>query len=407
MENNRENTLELVKKASAGDISAFEELYSMKLRTILYHIGSLIRSSDEAEDVAQEVGIRIFQNLPDLKAPEAFHVWMQRIITNECYKHTHKKSRLKTYANIDDYTDTVEEENKEFLPDEYAEAADSRKIILNCIEKLPPQRKRIIIMYYYDDMSYKDIASALALSVSTVSTSIMKAKKMIKNELEKKSAKSPGRAASLPAMTVVGKVIALDANTMFPQAKIDSIAHSVSHMVMEGGAAAAGTGAAVKAGLSAVVGPKVIAAAVAVVIVVTGSTFVIRHSDEAARNDPAPAVPAATIPAAEEALPADLKITYTGGECACGHLNPKNAEMSETIPAGYTTAWRIVKVKGEKEVAAGTGTDVSAPLKSLLDGKKDGTYKLIYINTSEAGSKVTLNREFVIDTGDKTNKHYQ
>jgi RNA polymerase sigma factor (sigma-70 family) len=406
MEDNRSKTLELVKKASAGDINAFEELYSLKLRTILYHINSLLKSPDEAEDVAQEVGLRIFQSLPALKAPEAFHVWMQRIITTECYRHMHKNDRVKTYANIDDYTDTVEEENKEFLPDEFAEAEDQKRIILRIIGKLPPQRKRIIIMYYYDDMSYKDIAYALGLTTSTVSTSIMKAKKMIKKEIERKTGALKSSAQALPALTVVGRVIDSDAALLFPQSRIDSIVHSVNTAVEGGVLHTAIPNVAAKAVVVSVATQRVLVVTIAVVIVIIGSTINILHQSSVGEDDPSTLPEVASV-TEEAATPADLVIAFTGGECECGHLNPKNAGISGTTPIGPDTTWQITDAVAGEEISAGTGEDVAAPIKALLKDKEDGTYRLIYTNTSETGHVITLSREFVIDTGDKTYKKYQ
>jgi RNA polymerase sigma-70 factor (ECF subfamily) len=411
MENNISNTIELVKKAQTGDRTAFEDLYRLKLRTILYHINSLIKSSDEAEDIAQEVGILLFKRLADLKAPEAFNSWLQQIITHECYRHMHKNSRGGFHANIDDYTNVVEEENKEFLPSEFSEAEDLKRTILKVLDKLPPQRKRMIVMYYYDDMAYKDIAAALEITTSTVSTSIMKAKKMIKKELEKKTGTLPGRASHLSALTVVGMAIDSEANMLYPQSKIDSIAHSVSNMLDKGVQAAAGSSAQTAAhagtgtgtGAFSVAGMKIVAVIIGSVIVVSGGAAGVLHQVKNSEAAAIKAEEAATV--TMTAANADRKINFIGGECECGHLNPKIAEMSGTAQPDSETTWQITGQEGE--IASGTGDEVTAPLEKLLDEKKDGEYKLTFINTAKNGHKVTLNREFVIDTGDLSRKQYQ
>jgi RNA polymerase sigma-70 factor (ECF subfamily) len=406
MKNDRSKTLELVIKASAGDINAFEDLYRLKLHSILCHINSMINSPNEAEDIAQEVGISMFRKLATLKAPEAFQVWMQRIITNECYDYLRKKKRTVEHVNIDDYTDFAREENKEMLPGEFSEMEDARRIIFEVIEKLPPQRKRIVIMYYYDDMPTKDIASALEISLSTVLTSIMKAKKMIKKELEKNENTLPDIANSLSSAALIGSLIDRNNFSLWPPDKLDSIAKAVSTAVTSGAGAAAALAATTGAGAgTTAVVHNVIVAVVAVLIIATAGIYSHTHNNPADKDIVFPS--AETVTAPENAATADLSIAYLGGECECGHLNPKDAEIGGSFQDGTETVWRITKAKGGAEVASAAGTDVSEALITLIDSKEDGEYKLVYTNTAKNGGQITLIREFVIDTGDKSHKLYQ
>jgi hypothetical protein len=236
----------------------------------------------------------------------------------------------------------------------------------------------------------------------------MKAKKMIKKELEKNTDARTDRVAALPAMTVVGKAIAGDANMMFPQSTIDSIAHTVSSAVGSGTATAAASGVAVHSGAAAVIGQKVIIAVVTVVIAVTGTILVVTHqnSDKPASDTPNQTAAVTPPPVTEEAPPTDLKVAFIEGECDCGHLNPKNAELSGSPIDGFKTTWQIIKSEGDV-IATGEGTDVAATLQALFAEKNDGTYKLAYEVSSENGHKVNIGREFVIDTGDLTYKNYK
>jgi RNA polymerase sigma factor (sigma-70 family) len=410
-------TIELVKKAQSGDSNAFEELYTLKLRTILYHIHSLTKSPNDVEDIAQEVGIRLFTKLPNLKAPEAFNVWMQRIITNTCYDHDHhtqKNGKGLTHANIDDYTNIVEEENKEFLPGEYAEAEDLRRLVLDTVSKLPLQRKRVIIMYYFDDMAYKEIAEALRITTSTVSTSIMKAKKMIKRELEKKTGTKADIIPNLSAVTVMGKVMEIDSLRLYPQSRIESIAHSVRSAIDDGVVMVGNSAATSHAEAAKTISVKLIVSVVVAVAVITGGIAAVVH-EAATKGDSKPASvdlgidQAQGSAATDKPAPAksDLEVIFTGSECDCGHLNPEKARMGGTPAPGSVTVWEITRSGSEDSIASGEGEEVTAPLKALYEDKDDGQYKLTFTNTAESGHRIIVKRNFVIDTGDILLKNYR
>jgi RNA polymerase sigma-70 factor (ECF subfamily) len=415
----------LVKRASAGDEAAFEELYRLKLRTILYHINTLVNSPHDAEDIAQEVGITLLKSIGSLKSPEAFHVWMQRIITNKCYRYLSKHRHIREQVDIDDYADELEETDKEFLPREFAESEDLKNTIADIIESLPEQRRRMIVMYYYDDMSYKEIAETLDITTSTVSTSIMKAKKMIKNELEKnmtgmsdiddRSDYLPGNLAAavpmtVPAMTVAGEAIRARAAQTFPDATIDRAGDAMHSFINSGGAQAGRAQGAKNASDAARAFSgtwKAIAAAIAGTVVLTVGIFAYLDvtSPDTAYDT------AATTTTGQAAVTLDLRIDFTGGGCECGHLNPKSAMVTNASTGSRQQPedlqgliWQITKVAGEGAgagavIASGEGTDPSAALTTLYKEKADGEYRLEY-SFRNNGTTYRLNREFAIDTGE-------
>ena len=182
---------DLIKSASKGDEAAFLQLYEEKSRSILFRISQIMGGSYDVEDIAQEVVIKMYQSIGKLRSPENFNAWLQSIIMNECYAVMRKKRMFKQMANynttnIEDASAYLVEDRMEFLPEDFAEDDEKRKALMEAVQNLPPKRRDAIIMHYYQDMSYAEIASVTKTSVSTVSTNIMRARQTIARELEKK-----------------------------------------------------------------------------------------------------------------------------------------------------------------------------------------------------------------------------
>ncbi|MDR0852590.1 MAG: RNA polymerase sigma factor, partial [Clostridiales Family XIII bacterium] len=320
--------LELIRKASEGDVRAFDELYRSKLRTILYHVSRMIKNPVDVEDVAQEIGIQMYRGISALRDPEAFNGWMQRIITNECYRFLKKNVRKTDHVNIDDYVNTIEEENKEFLPKECLESEDTKRIIMQAIDKLPPKRKRAIIMYYYDDMSTKEIAYALGISLATVSTNIMRGKTMIKGELEKKMG-AERNSGTVGTKTVVGQILAGNAALLYPDSSIDIIAQTFGQTIGDASfaltqvkAAAIGAKATIGAKTGAAVTAKTLAVITGSMVALGGIGYGLFFVDGVPLNDNPGILSAGQTQSsfiAEGADIASMKIVFSDGDCECGH----------------------------------------------------------------------------------------
>jgi RNA polymerase sigma factor (sigma-70 family) len=356
----------------------------------------------------------MYKGISKLKSPEAFNAWLQRIVTNECYRFTNKNRYKTGHANIDDYADTILEENKEFLPIDSLESEKLRQLLLDAVDRLPPKRKRTIIMYYYDDMSQKEIAYALGISLKTVSTNILRAKKMLKEELEK-NMNTKGDENVANSTTVLGELLATSAAALYPDVSLDLAAKIIIPPVIKGSTATVGTmkattGAAklgtIWSKVGASLGTKGIAAIAGSVIVVSGIGAIAINDNQTGDGTenirPAVSVPAeqpnAQTTSTEGTAVASMKINFPGGECECGHLNPKEADL-EGLPEGdWTATWKITDTADGSVISEGEGLDAGTELIGLYNKKKDGLYKLTFRYSANNGHAYTLDRDFAIDT---------
>src|SRR5437016_3246845 len=73
---------DLVRRAQAGDLDAFQQLFEQYQRGVYNIIFQMVRSDADAADLTQDVFVRVWKSLPRLEAPEAFASWLHRIATN-------------------------------------------------------------------------------------------------------------------------------------------------------------------------------------------------------------------------------------------------------------------------------------------------------------------------------------
>jgi predicted DNA-binding protein YlxM (UPF0122 family) len=294
-----------------------------------------------------------------------------------------------------DYEAQIVEEDVDLLPAAYAENAETNEILIQAIDNLPPKQHEAITMYYFDEMSYKEIAYAVDSTTSSVSTNIIKAKKNIKNYLERTMGdnKNNMMAGVLP-MSVAGDALRENVSKTFPSSERSSIYNSIDMKIRSGGAAHLNR-------------PRLNAAAIVASIVIvtagiTGGILAVVHpvlaSDEQTKSGTA----STDITAA-----ADLSagaIAYAG-ECECGHLNPSGAQLTGIDLDKTVVAWTISENESASEInpleiiAEGEGTDADVEFAKLYETKSDGDYVLTYTVKDEANRTAIIQRIFHIDTG--------
>ena len=160
-----------------------ERIYNEAYRAVYWTAMSLLKSEEEAEDIVQDTFITLIESYDTLKDKSKVTAWLKRIAANKCLN---RLTRTKTVAVEDEFFEEVEAVPEDFLPDSIAESADMRRIIMDIIEKsLSEDIRRTLILFYFDEMSTREIAEALGIPEGTVSRRIHSAKKKIKKEVEK------------------------------------------------------------------------------------------------------------------------------------------------------------------------------------------------------------------------------
>lgn len=178
----------LVAAARTGAQDAIGALYEKTYSSVYYTVKSMIRDENAVFDIVQDTYIKAFAHLEGFQGDEKFSPWVRQIAANTARDWLKKKRpMLFTELGSADEQDTpVEElfpdERSENLPDQIIDQKETKRLIREIIEELPEDQRAAIGMFYYEEMSVKEIAAAMDVSESAVKSRLMYGR----NKIEKK-----------------------------------------------------------------------------------------------------------------------------------------------------------------------------------------------------------------------------
>lgn len=196
---------ELVLKLQAGDGKAFEQIYNLTNKSAYFTALKITKNEDDAQDVLQEAYIKLLEKIGELDKPESFMSWFNMMVANKAKDYMRKYNPNLFTDNVisggkdddEEYSvfDTIEEDNDAFIPGAGIEQAELQRDVMGLIENLSDEKRTAILLYYYNEMTTKQIAESLGVNENTVKSRLVQAKKDLAKsikELEKKNGKLLG-----------------------------------------------------------------------------------------------------------------------------------------------------------------------------------------------------------------------
>ena len=180
---------ETVRAAQNGDEKALEALYLEYAKRIYYLALKIMRNKEDAEDITQEVFITVCQKISELKEPEAFGLWLNRITANKCTNAFKKKSRFteQDISEFDEteYADFLTENDPLLIPEKSLDDAETTRMIVEIIDALPDTQRLCVYYYYYEQMTIAQIAEVIDAKENTIKKRLYLARDKIRKELER------------------------------------------------------------------------------------------------------------------------------------------------------------------------------------------------------------------------------
>lgn len=184
----REDDQILIKKALAGNESAYRVLLNRHKEAIYRLIIKIVRNQEEARDLVQETFMKAFGSLSSYKCQYRFTTWLYKIAANSCIDFLRKRRLVS--ISLDQPLETKDGEVTIELADwTYNPEADlaSRQKALSidaAIESLPKKYREVILFRHKQDKSYEEIAQILNIPVGTVKARIFRARELLKKKLK-------------------------------------------------------------------------------------------------------------------------------------------------------------------------------------------------------------------------------
>lgn len=172
--------IKLVLRLKDGNKDAFDQLYE-KYKNILLRMAYLVSGNiADAEDIVQDTFVKCYLHIGELHKPEGFKPWLFQIMYRTAYRQGKKRSReipdedivIKADASSDGITSL-----------DHVIQTEMEKMINNAVWALDFKHRAVVVMFYYNEMSAKEIAKVLSCTEGTVKSRLFTARKRLKGTL--------------------------------------------------------------------------------------------------------------------------------------------------------------------------------------------------------------------------------
>jgi RNA polymerase sigma-70 factor (ECF subfamily) len=188
----RDPDVRLMLRAKAGDDAAFSQLVANYQDRLVGVLGHLLQSREWAEDLAQEVFLRIYRSRHGYEPTARFSTWMFQIANNLARNLRRDNGRRREVAmNADDSNLSGPRpgpasiaDKSGLMPTRLSEKSETCSIVQEALSTLTESQRMAVLLHKFDEMSYTDIAAALDLTPSAVKSLLSRARETLREKLE-------------------------------------------------------------------------------------------------------------------------------------------------------------------------------------------------------------------------------
>lgn len=186
---------ELIERCLAGDERAWERIVTQHRRRVFNVAYKFVGRHDLAEDLTQEIFLKIFKALDTFDRRANFQTWLISVSRNLCIDHY--RSVRKERELVDRNVDAADVAPVSREPDALAalERGDRRALLHRALERLPETLRTAVLMRDIQEQSYRDIARALDLPEGTVKSRINRGRRELARQIRRLTAESKARSA--------------------------------------------------------------------------------------------------------------------------------------------------------------------------------------------------------------------
>lgn len=169
-----------------GNQNAFTVLVDRYKNLVFTLALKMLNNREEAEEVAQDTFIKVYNSLNNFKGDSKFSTWIYKITYNSCLDRLKKNKKEKTVSYLEDF-DEHQAKAIEAVLDSIDEN-ERNKAIQDCLEELPPEDAFLLTLYYFDGKSVDEISKVINASTDNVKVKLFRVRKKVgiifKNKLE-------------------------------------------------------------------------------------------------------------------------------------------------------------------------------------------------------------------------------
>ncbi|MDO8424981.1 MAG: RNA polymerase sigma factor [bacterium] len=167
----------LVACVRSGDTVAYGSLMERYMARMQRYIRKFLFGHEDAEDIAQEVFTKAYVHLNQFDASRSFSTWLYRIAHNECINAIKRKQRepIPFFDPDTLFPHPVARET----PRDHVERVELRMLVETSLEQLAPKYREPVVLYYFEERSYREIADIMRIPVATVGVRLARARTLL------------------------------------------------------------------------------------------------------------------------------------------------------------------------------------------------------------------------------------
>lgn len=177
----------LVDKLRQGDELAFREMVETRQGLVYNTVLGLVQNVEDAEDVTQDVFIKVYESVHQFKGESAFSTWLYRVAVTTALEFLRKKKRKKRFAFVTSLFG--EDQNPLHDPPDFIHPGvqldnrENARMLMETVKKLPENQRVAFTLHKVEGLSYQEVADVMQTSVSAVESLIHRSRQNLKKML--------------------------------------------------------------------------------------------------------------------------------------------------------------------------------------------------------------------------------
>jgi len=168
---------DLITKAAQGDMKAFEEIYKAT-SGFVYNVALRITNNrDDADEVTQDVFMKVHRNLKNFGFRSSFRTWVYRIAANTAINHSKKAARHDDH--LVEYDPAIHDAPTAGTADRVVERQDAEHLLAALLAVLDPDQRACIVLREIQGLDYRAIAETLNININTVRSRLKRAREKL------------------------------------------------------------------------------------------------------------------------------------------------------------------------------------------------------------------------------------
>jgi RNA polymerase sigma-70 factor (ECF subfamily) len=182
------NEWNLIERLKKGDEAAFKEIVESSQGLVYNTALGIVQNPEDAEDVAQEVFVQLYESIRSFKGESKLSTWLYRITVSKAMDHLRKKKRKKRFAYVQSLFGANEQliyDPPDFVhPGVSLDNKEKAKELFKAIDQLPPKQKIAFTLNRIEGLNYQEISEIMKLTVASVESLLHRARKNLRKNLE-------------------------------------------------------------------------------------------------------------------------------------------------------------------------------------------------------------------------------